>query len=197
MGAISEEMAARRLPLPNFGQNRADLFGRRYRATQTALEQFGEMLRAAPSGISQPSVSLVLVEPMLWTRFELSPQGIQTSVHVSGAKRGELVLVSGEAVIGEIAARRLTIGQATERGLMRFYGPAPQIAQFLLDQEDVGANAGVNKTSSDTALPLDGAAAGSIGSVAMQSNRPDSGLPAEVACTPDHTRILIHEGGKL
>ena len=71
-------------------------------------------------------VAVVLVEPMLWARFEPTADGLRTIVHVSGAERGDLVVVTGEAVIAEIAARRLTFRQAYERGVARLYGDEPR-----------------------------------------------------------------------
>jgi hypothetical protein len=179
IGAISREVAAGRLPLANFNQTGPDLFGRRFRLTATALEQFGKMLRATSPGLSQPSVSLVVVEPMLWTRFDQGPDGLRTTVHVSGAQPGDLVLVAGEAVIAEIAARRLTFGQAAERGVVRLYGSAPQIAQFLLSYSHVGASDGAFQISQKP----------------MQAH-PVGMAPAELGCTPDHTEISFHEGDK-
>ena len=179
IGAISREVAAGRLPLANFDQTGPDLFGRRFRLTATALEQFGKMLRAASPGLSQPSVSLVVVEPMLWTRFDQGPDGLRTTVHVSGAQPGDLVLVAGEAVITEIAARRLTFGQAAERGVVRLYGPAPQIARFLFSFSNVGASDGGFKISQKP----------------MQSH-PLGIAPAKIRRAPDHTEISFHEGDK-
>ena len=67
---------------------------------------------------------------MLWARFEPTADGLRTAVHVSGAERGDLVMVTGEAVIAEIAARHLTFGQAYARGVARLYGDDAQIAAF-------------------------------------------------------------------
>lgn len=139
IGAISSEVAARRLPPASFNQARIDLFGRRYGATKKALEQFGEMLRVAAPSPSLPSVSLVLVEPVLWTRFERGDGGLHARVHVSGAEPGDLVLVSGESVISEIANGRLTVGQATKTGLIRIYGLEEQKAQFIGIYQQVGS----------------------------------------------------------
>ena len=193
VGAISREVAAGRLPLANFDQTGPDLFGHRFKLTATALEQFGEMLRVASPGPSQPSVSLVVVEPMLWTRFDQGPDGLRTTVHVSGAHPGDLVLVAGEAVIAEIAARRLTFGQAVGRGVVRLYGRAPQIAQFLLSYSDVGASDSAVGTPQRPAFSLASAAAGSLHFASMQSH-PVGIAPAELACTPDHAEISFHQG---
>ncbi|SJM29227.1 hypothetical protein [Mesorhizobium delmotii] len=131
IGAISREVAARRLPLANFNRAGADLFGQRFRATQTALTGFAELLRAASSEPSQPAFSLVLVEPVLWTRFEPSAEGLHAKLHVASAEPGDLVLVTGEAVISEIALGRLAVGEAGERGLIRFYGSEKQKSDFI------------------------------------------------------------------
>jgi hypothetical protein len=131
LGAISREVAGRRLPLANFNQAGRDLFGRRLRATTTALNEFAELLGAASSETPQPAFSLVLVEPVLWTRFEPSPNGYHAKVHVASAEPGDLVLVTGEAVISEIALGRLTVGEAGERGLIRFYGSQKQRSNFI------------------------------------------------------------------
>ncbi|MBB6412776.1 hypothetical protein [Mesorhizobium sangaii] len=193
VGAISREVAAGRLPLANFDQTGPDLFGHRFKLTAAALEQFGDMLRVASPGPFQASVSLVVVEPMLWTRFDQGPDGLRTTVHVSGAQPGDLVIVAGEAVIAEVAARRLTFGQAVERGVVRLYGPAPQIAQFLLSYSHVGANDSAVEISQKAVFSLVGAGAGSPDFASKQSH-PVGITPAELGCTPDHTEISFHEG---
>lgn len=139
IGAISREVEARRLPLANFNQAGTDLFGRRYRATTAALEKFGELLRAASSEPSQPPFSLVLVEPVLWTRFEPRTNGLYAKVHVASPEPGDLVLVTGEAVISEIALGRLTVGEAGELGLIRIYGSEKQKSDFIGTYQLAGA----------------------------------------------------------
>ena len=138
IGAISREVAARRLPLANFDRGGVDLFRHKFKLTATSLAQFGAMLSAASERFPS-SVAVVLVEPMLWARFEPAADGLRTAIHVSGAQRGDLVIVTGEAVIAEIAARHLTFGQAYARGIMRLYGEEAQIAAFVQNYQQVGA----------------------------------------------------------
>jgi hypothetical protein len=141
IGAISKEVAAQRLPLSNFDRSGpADLFGHKFQLAKTSLEQFGAMLGAASREPLRTPVALVLVEPMLWARYQPTAEGLRTVVHVSGAERGDLVVITGEAVVAEIAARRLTFGQAYARGLVRIYGEDARIAAFLRSAEPVGAN---------------------------------------------------------
>ena len=47
IGAISQEVAARRLPLANFNRAGVHLFGHKFQQTRKSLEKFGAMLRAA------------------------------------------------------------------------------------------------------------------------------------------------------
>jgi hypothetical protein len=195
IGAISREVAARRLPLANFDQTGPDLFGHRFRLTKMSLDKFGEMLRAASPKPSQTSVSMVLVEPMLWTRFEPSAVGLHAKVHVSGSEPGDLVLISGEAVIGEIANGRLTIGEADKLGLIRFYGSEEQEAEFVDTYQSVGleplTDAGSNRArqaldsqsqqaamSSGELLPATAASSTSL------SLTPE--LSGQLACGPGH-----------
>ncbi len=128
MGAISAAIAERRLPAPATDAA-PDLFSSRYRRTAEALEQFGRALDhdKAPA----LSFSLVLLEPMLWTRFEAAHGRLGVHVHVTGPEPADLVLVSGEAVIGEVAGGRLAIAEALRLGLIRLYGSEGQKADFI------------------------------------------------------------------
>jgi len=139
IGAVSTAVAERRLPPPNSGTATADLLGSRYRVTVKSLERFAESLRAASDRPPPLSFSLVLVEPMLWTRFETGQGEMRPHVHVSGPQPNDLVLVSGEDVMREIANGRLTIGAAHRVGLIRFYGPERHVAWFLDAYKDVGS----------------------------------------------------------
>jgi hypothetical protein len=138
VGAMTAAAADRRLPPPNFDGAKPNLFGSGYRKTVQSLEQFGTALSGASREAPPPSFSLVLVEPMLWTRFEMAQHELRTHVHVTGPAPGDLVLVSGEAVVGEIANGRLTIDQARKLGFIRLYGSEEQKAEFLRAYQSVG-----------------------------------------------------------
>jgi hypothetical protein len=138
VGAISTAVAERRLPAPNFDAAARDLFGSKYRKTMQSLERLGRALPAAPGKVPSLSYSLVLVEPMLWTRFEAVQGELRTRLHVTGPEPGDLVLVSGEAVISEIANGRLTIGEAHRLGFIRLYGSDEQKSKFIAVYQPVG-----------------------------------------------------------
>jgi hypothetical protein len=125
MGAISTAQIAKRLPMPVSAAATPDLFA--YQRTVKALERLSQ--RLGPGG-PPSSFSLVLVEQMLWTRFDLG-NSVKIEVHVPAPASGELVVVSGEGVIAEIANARLSIAEARRLGLIRLYGSEAQIDRFL------------------------------------------------------------------
>ncbi len=88
------------------------------------IEHFEQRVNGAPDGV----FSLVLIEPMLWTRFA---PGTGPEIHSPGPHPGELVVVSGEDVIGAIGEGRLSIAQAHGRGLLGLHGEPAQVAWFL------------------------------------------------------------------
>jgi hypothetical protein len=130
IGAISAAVAQKQLTYHGDERVAPGFFGLQYHATVKALGQFADSLRAAPRG-SLSSVSLVLIEPMLWTRFEMAADELHTRFHVQGPEPGDLVLVSGQDVIRALASRQMTIAEAYNLGLIRLYGTEKQSAAFL------------------------------------------------------------------
>jgi hypothetical protein len=86
IGAMAQAVSERRLPPPTFGRER-DPWG--YYQVVRLLDQYAQRLRL-PLGETQPQAfSLLLIEPMLWTRF--ASEG-STQVHISEPRAGDLVL---------------------------------------------------------------------------------------------------------
>ena len=105
----------------------------------TTLERFGGAL-----GGSSSSFSLVLLGPMLWTRFAGDDGGLRAQVHVAGPTPGDLVLVSELIVIQAIADGRLAVGEAHREGLIRLYGSDEQRTRFLASY---GTTADITRTT--------------------------------------------------
>ena len=91
------------------------------------LQRLAKRLSAAPEVATHQSFALVLAGSMLWSRFE--PQGsvVQARVHVSGSQAGDVVVVTDIPVIEAIVGGGLSFDQAIGLGLVRMYGPQPQI----------------------------------------------------------------------
>lgn len=142
IGAMSAAVSNRRLPPPS--RTRPDILGSAYRQTAKSLERTAEKLRPT-SHSAALSVSLVLVEPMLWTRLKIDQGGARIEIHAPGPVRGDLVVVTGESVIQEIANGRLTMGEAEVLGLVRLYGSEAQFARFRAAYDGAGDAAQVEK----------------------------------------------------
>jgi hypothetical protein len=128
VGAMAQAVSERRLPPPTFGREH-DAWG--YHRVVRLLDQYAQRMRLVRSEARPPAFSLLLIEPMLWTRFASEGGELQFQVHVSGPQAGDLVLISGETVIREITNSRLLVGEAYRLGLMRLYGTEEQVLKFL------------------------------------------------------------------
>jgi len=135
VGAMAQAVSERRLPPPIFGRER-DPWG--YQRIVLLLDHYARRFRLPSEETQPPAFSVLLIESMLWTRF--APEGgeLQSQVHVSGPRAGDLVLISGEDVIREIANSRLSVGKAYRLGLVRLYGPEGQVRRFLALYDRVG-----------------------------------------------------------
>jgi hypothetical protein len=135
IGASARAVAEGRLPPP--GPARGGFGPGSYHGTVRSLERFALQLRS-PSREAAPALALVLVEPMLWTRYVPDGGDLRSEVHVVGPEAGDLVMVAGEAVLHEIAGGRLALEEAHRLGLVRLYGTDEQTAPFLIRYGKVG-----------------------------------------------------------
>jgi hypothetical protein len=129
VGAISIAVAEKRLPAGATARGGPSLFG--YHATVGVIERYRRQLHERAGETPVPAFSLLLIEPMLWTRFVPDQGDLLTRVHVSAPEAGELVIISGEEVIRAISDGALTLGEAYRAGLLRLYGTAQQVRAFL------------------------------------------------------------------
>ena len=130
---MAKAVSEKRLPAPTFER---DPWG--YHRIVRSLHQYAQQLQAFSGETRPPEFSLLLIEPMLWTRFISEGGDLQTQVHVSAPQAGDLILISGEDVIREITNSRLSVGQAYQHGLIRLYGTKEQVALFLSLYDRVG-----------------------------------------------------------
>jgi hypothetical protein len=136
VGAISMAIAERRLPAQAPGRGGLGLLG--YHGTVRTLDQHAQQLRISSGEMLPPTFSLLLIEPMLWTRFVSDGGDLRTQVHVSGPQAGDLVVISGEVAIRAVANNGLTIREAYRSGLLRLYGTDEQVRSFLALYDQVG-----------------------------------------------------------
>lgn len=67
------------------------------------------------------SLSLVLLEPALWTRYRVAGNGYASDVHAKGASAGDAVVVTEAPVVAALLAGTLTYAKAEKLELLRFY----------------------------------------------------------------------------
>ena len=92
------------------------------------LQLLARRLGTQPYAAQPPALSVVLMGPMLWTRME--PQaggGWQARVHVAGPEAGDVVIVTDTPAVEAVAVAGMGFERAIELGLVRLYGPEPQV----------------------------------------------------------------------
>jgi len=100
-----------------------------YLKTALILHRFGDALQDQQSEDNELAFTLVLIEPMLWTRFLFDGGHATTFVHVDGPQPGDFVIVTAETALRQIVDHRMTIGRAEELGLIRIYGEVPKVTR--------------------------------------------------------------------
>ena len=128
IGALTQARMEGVVAPPSEAPTAKDAFGSQFHKTARMLQQLGDTLRVDPS--DDLAFSMVLIEPMLWSRFAVSGGRVATSVHVNGPPAGDVVVIASEAVVREIVGHRLTPLRAEELGLIRIYGDPVKIAQL-------------------------------------------------------------------
>jgi len=85
------------------------------------LAQLRAHLADSPA-MARPNVTVVLLGPMLWSRYQPDDGGVRLAVHVDGPEQGDVVLVTEAPVLKALIEERLSTRNALESGLLRVYG---------------------------------------------------------------------------
>lgn len=87
------------------------------------LHAFRKAIATSPAAAGLPaSFSLGYVESWLWTRYSKTDGTIRADIHIDGPAEGEAVVLTGEAVLAELLAGRLSIERALADGLLAIDG---------------------------------------------------------------------------
>jgi hypothetical protein len=95
--------------------------------TNTVLRRFAAQM-ASPGATAPPDIAVVLVGPVMWTRFEAGDGQVNPLLHVEGPEQGDVVLVTDLAAVEAITRGSLTFAAALDLGVMRLYGSAAGVA---------------------------------------------------------------------
>lgn len=121
-GELPPDTLAQRTDLSSQGRGTLQLV----QAT-SLLKALAARLGVAKDSAEHPSIAIVLMGPMLWSRLESSTGRVAAQVHVTGPESSDVVLVTDTPAIAAIVQTGMSFGQAIELGLMRFYGPPAQV----------------------------------------------------------------------
>ncbi len=93
-----------------------------YRRAAADFAKLRDRLVLARDGEALPSLSILLIGPMLWTRFAPAQDGLSMVQHVDGAQASDIVIVTDEPVVAALASGQITPLAARQKGLLRLYG---------------------------------------------------------------------------
>ena len=94
-----------------------------YDNTARRLQDFRMTLAASPAAADLPaSFSLGYVESHLWTRYSQVGGKVRADVHTDGPAEGEAVVLTGEPVVTELLAGRLSVERALTEGMILIDG---------------------------------------------------------------------------
>ena len=94
---------------------------------RAALWQLRARLASTPPGAA-PSLAIVLLEPMMWSRIATMDGTPRLMLHVDGPATGDVVAVTEEVVLVAINEGKMTAGEALALGLVRLYGSDGDVA---------------------------------------------------------------------
>jgi len=90
-----------------------------YVDTVRRLQEFRNTLAASPAAAGLPaSFSLGYVESRLWSRYSQSGGRIHVDIHTDGPVDGEAVVLTGEPVLTEVLAGKLSVDRALADGII-------------------------------------------------------------------------------
>jgi hypothetical protein len=87
------------------------------------LQQLRKTLAASSAAAELPAgFSLGYVESRLWTRYSQSDGRVHADIHTDGPADGEAVVLTGEPVVTELLAGRLSVERALADGMILIVG---------------------------------------------------------------------------
>jgi hypothetical protein len=109
-----------------------------FQETERTLKALGDRLgKLTPAGRLE-SFSVVLVEKMLWSRYNITDAQSEVAVDVEGPMPGHLVVVTDEPVLYAVEKNSMPLSMAVESGLVKLYGEPEQVRNFLNLYDAIG-----------------------------------------------------------
>lgn len=102
-----------------------------YVRVSQSLGHFRAALDDVPRNGPRPNLAVVLLGPVLWSRYENKDGELRLQAHVDGPARGDVVVVTEAPVIRALATGRLAVRDALELGVIRVYGGVADSRQAI------------------------------------------------------------------
>jgi hypothetical protein len=93
-----------------------------YLRTRLLLRQLQERLASVSVSKPRPAVAVLLLGPMLWSRYTPQEAGVALDIHTTGPLDDDLVVMTEAPVLKALVEKRLTVRKAVQLGVLRFYG---------------------------------------------------------------------------
>jgi hypothetical protein len=93
------------------------------------LHQLAAKLAEGPGSPARPKLAIVLLGPVLWSRFETDEGRVRATVHVAGPESGDVVVVTDAPVVEAMTRGELDFAGALRNRVVRLYGEAPAVAE--------------------------------------------------------------------
>ncbi len=103
-----------------------------YLRVASLLGRLRVSLAAARGDGGRPDLAVVLLGPMLWSRYAVGGDDVRLAVHADGPAAGDVVVVTEASVVEALVTARLAARDAVRLGLVRLYG-SPADAGAALD----------------------------------------------------------------
>jgi hypothetical protein len=87
------------------------------------LEDFRPLVISVAAA-QDTSLAVLLIESGAWTRYSLSPEGVDVETHVDGPQQEESVVVTSEVVLRALLDGTLGLARAAKLGLLIVVRPA-------------------------------------------------------------------------
>ncbi len=130
--AVWQAQLAGRLPrdpVAQFGDLSPEQRGTlRLARARLLLGRFAARLADDGAAAPRPSLAVVLLGPVMWSRLESGGRTLNPALHVAGPEAGDVVVVTDIAAIEAIAGGALSFGEALDLGVVRLYGRPADVA---------------------------------------------------------------------
>lgn len=143
-GAIIEAREEGRLPpidrarVTLRGDARTRLYKAEVDRSINTMQSLGVAIDKQVAKESQADIAVLLLEPMMWTRYSGRYVNVRQGMQLDGPLDGDIVLITDLPVIESMRSGEMSIAEAIDMGVMRIYSSDQKKAALLADYGTIG-----------------------------------------------------------